>query len=321
MRQGQIAVSGPERIGGDVRDDHWLGAVGGCSARTRGRADGATIDRLHVRSGQAGRRAMPETVGVRVQQEDRRQGTCGQFFDHPAQGVEDRGARVALGHHLQKPLLPGQQRLGPLPIFDVDRGSVPFDDVSHLVVERCVADQQPAIITVSGPDPDFALHRLPGCHRCAPQVEKPGQIVGMTCVTPSPTEQLFQGPTGEVHETLIDEVDGSVGQGAPGMCGNRVDDPPDSSFGLLCRGDVHHRSDELDEARFVAQGMSDDMDMLHRAVGHQQPILVIEVPLILRGTLDRLLDEGDVFRVDPLQDEVHGRNRRSVVLEDSIGLV
>ena len=84
------------------------------------------------------------------------------------------------------------------------------------------------------------------------------------------------------------------------MRGNRVDDLPDPSFRLLRCGDVHHRSDKLGATGFVAQGMSDDMDMFHGAIGHHQAILVIEIPRILRRTVDGLLHEGDVFRVDPL---------------------
>ena len=84
------------------------------------------------------------------------------------------------------------------------------------------------------------------------------------------------------------------------MRGNRVDDLPDPSFCLLCCGDVHHRSDKLGATRFVAQGMSDDMHMFHGTIGHQQPILMIEILRILRRAVDRLLHEGDVFRVNPL---------------------
>src|SRR5207245_9504104 len=101
-------------------------------------------------------------------------------------------------------------------------GSVPFDDVSHLFAQWRIADQQPAIVTVPRPDPDFTLHRLPGGQRCAPQIEIPGQIIGMTCGTPSPTQQLSNGPAREVHETLIDELNRYVRQGAPRTPATRV---------------------------------------------------------------------------------------------------
>src|SRR5258708_5369704 len=44
VRQGQIAIIGPQRIRGDVRDDYWLGAVSGRPARTYGRADDDAVN-------------------------------------------------------------------------------------------------------------------------------------------------------------------------------------------------------------------------------------------------------------------------------------
>src|SRR2546430_11294083 len=43
-----MAVIVPQRIGGDVRGDHWLGAVSSRSARTHGWADDDAIDRVAV---------------------------------------------------------------------------------------------------------------------------------------------------------------------------------------------------------------------------------------------------------------------------------
>ena len=111
MRQGQIAVIGPQRIGGDVGDDHWFCAVSGRPARTDGRTDDDAIDCVGVVYRQAGRCAVPEAVGVRIQQKDRRQRTAGQFFEEPANGIEDESGRIAPGYHLEKPFLFRQVRL------------------------------------------------------------------------------------------------------------------------------------------------------------------------------------------------------------------
>src|SRR5882724_2383074 len=99
MRQGQVAEIGPQRIRSDVRDDHRLGLVRGCPARTHSRADYDTVDSLRVGSWQAGRCAVPKALGTRVQQKDRTQRTTGQFFDEQTCALEDEFARIALGYH------------------------------------------------------------------------------------------------------------------------------------------------------------------------------------------------------------------------------
>ena len=79
----------PTAIRGDVGDDYRLGAVRGRPARTHGRSDDDAVDCLGVRDWQAGRGAVPKPVAVRLEQQDRRQRTAGQFFDEAAHGIED----------------------------------------------------------------------------------------------------------------------------------------------------------------------------------------------------------------------------------------
>src|ERR1700682_3379366 len=123
---------------------------------------------------------MPKAVGVRFQQKDRSQRTAGQFFEEPAKRVEDESGRITPGYHLEKPFLPGQQHLGPLSVLDLQTGSIPFDDVSPLVAQRHVADQPPAIISVRPPHPCFYLHRFPSRQGCAPLLDEPRELIGMT---------------------------------------------------------------------------------------------------------------------------------------------
>src|SRR5207302_3017356 len=125
MRQRQIAVIRPQRVRGNVADDHWLSTVSGRSTRTRGRADDHAINSLSIRTWQAGRRSMPKTVGTGVRQKDRTQRTAGQFFDESAYRIEDETARITPGYHLQKLFLPGQQHLGTLAVLDIKRRCVP----------------------------------------------------------------------------------------------------------------------------------------------------------------------------------------------------
>ena len=59
VRQGQMTIIGPQRVHGDVRDDHRRGAVSGCYARTPGRANGDAVDGFDVTVRKAGCCAVP----------------------------------------------------------------------------------------------------------------------------------------------------------------------------------------------------------------------------------------------------------------------
>jgi hypothetical protein len=61
--------------------------------------------------------------------------------------------------------------------------------------------------------------------------------------------------------------------------------------------------------------------MLDGTIRHQQSMFELMIIPILHRMLDELLHEGGVFRMDPLEDESHGRLRRSVVFEDSKGFL
>ncbi len=96
---------------------------------------------------------------------------------------------------------------------------------------------------------------------------------------------------------------------------------PDPLFRLLCRGDIHHRTDELDVARLLVHGMSCNPQMLDGAIRHQQSMLEIKILPIPRHARDRLFHQGRILRMNPLENALHGRFRRSVVLEDSKGFL
>src|SRR5258708_10578299 len=92
-------------------------------------------------------------------------------------------------------------------------------------------------------------------------------------------------------------------------------------FRLLCRGDVHRRTNELEVARFIAHAVSHDVQMLDGAIGHQQSMLEIEIPSIPRCALHDPFDAGRVLRMNAPEDAFHGRFGRSVVFEDSKGFL
>src|ERR1700681_1287576 len=167
---------------------------------------------------------MPEAVGVRLQQKDRRQRPAGQFFEEPAKRVEDESGRITLGYHLEKPFLSSKQSLRPLSVLDVRNRSIPFDDVSQLVAQRHGAVQEPAVFTVSPAHAELELGMLPSCQRRAPVLSGDCYIVRMergqyaVGVKVSPSETVI------LHPRLIDEINGAVRQSAPDHARDRVDD-------------------------------------------------------------------------------------------------
>src|SRR5882762_3577246 len=95
--------------------------------------------------------------------------------------------------------------------------------------------------------------------------------------------------------------------------------PAQRFFRPLCCSDVHHRSNKLDAARYIVQGMSHNVDIFDGTIRHQQTMFKIKILPTLRRAPDGLSHEGCVFRMNPLDDLFHARFHRSVVLEDSKG--
>ncbi len=67
--------------------------------------------------------------------------------------------------------------------------------------------------------------------------------------------------------------------------------------------------------------MSHHMDMFDGTIRHHQATFMLKIRPILRRAVDRLSHQGRVFLMNPLENEFHGRLRRSVVLENSEGFV
>src|SRR6266852_6664863 len=77
--------------------------------------------------------------------------------------------------------------------------------------------------------------------------------------------------------------------------------PPQRFFRLLCCGDVHHRSNKVDAARYIVQGMSHNVDIFDGAIRHQQAMFKIKIPPVPRRALDDLFPEDRVFRMNSLE--------------------
>ena len=92
-------------------------------------------------------------------------------------------------------------------------------------------------------------------------------------------------------------------------------------FGSLARRDVRHRADKFDAAGCIRYRMRRGMDMFDRAVGHQQPIFVIEILAVAGRAVDGLLHARPIVGMNALKDRVEADRRRLVVAEYPEGLV
>src|SRR5262249_24730995 len=154
----------------------------------------------------------------------------------------------------------------------------------------------------------------------------------MKCDGPAPIPCLLRRETRIIKPASVEDFGGAVGERAPRQCGDSVESKSkpvfrllDFSKGLLqgisslmLLSNIHCRSNALKIARFISHRMSDNMDMFDGTIRHQQSIFKFNLILPpLRHTLDYLFYKGDVFRMNPLENEIHGRFPRPVVLEHS----
>ena len=77
---------------------------------------------------------------------------------------------------------------------------------------------------------------------------------------------------------------------------------PQGLFGLLALGDVHHRSHKLEAARFIAYGMSHNVDIFDGTIRHQQATFLFKIFALLRRALEaELIRSLERFVINVLQ--------------------
>ena len=70
---------------------------------------------------------------------------------------------------------------------------------------------------------------------------------------------------------------------------------------LASGSDICHRADKFDAAGCIRHSTRRGMDMLDRAVGHQQSISVLEILALVGRTVDGPLYARAIIRMDTLQ--------------------
>ena len=119
VRQRQFAVIRPQRIGGDVLDEHRLAPEGRGAARTGARADGLPLDGAVERLRQTRRHAHLHPLAVGVEQQHRAKHPRRERLDMPQHRVERLGQRRARGDFFQHERLEGRDGRGQFARSDV----------------------------------------------------------------------------------------------------------------------------------------------------------------------------------------------------------
>src|ERR1700722_11389314 len=76
---------------------------------------------------------------------------------------------------------------------------------------------------------------------------------------------------------------------------------PDLVFSLLCCGDVCNSAHIFQVARGTLQRASQNVEVLHRTIRHQQPMLTIKIFPLVACAVDSLLSEISVVGMNSLE--------------------
>src|SRR5262245_5566439 len=113
--------------------------------------------------------------------------------------------------------------LFPLTTFNIDAGSVPFNDFPRFVSQWVRAKQEPSIGSVEATHTRFSLNRLASNESQLPIFDKSLAIIWMNRLGPPPALSLFRSHARVIQPTLIEEVAVAIRTSSPCRCRNRVD--------------------------------------------------------------------------------------------------
>jgi hypothetical protein len=137
--------------------------------------------------------------------------------------------------------------------------------------------------------------------------------------------QAGAGVGDDARQRLVDLVRDRGGQGPegrdPGHVGELRPRPAERLFREPSIRHVLDRADVLQPAIPVTGPVGDHLQVLHRAIGHLQPVLVPDLATTATRTVHHLVEGGDVVRVDPRPDQLERHRRPLVELEDPIELL
>src|SRR4029434_1830675 len=124
-------------------------------------------------------------------------------------GGDIQGPTARIGQPLrfcQISFASSQSLFHPFAIVDVSTCGVPLDDVCCLVMERHVADQQPAVLPVRPANARLEFHGLPGRERSSPCLQKMRAVLGVNSALPTKAKALLDRGAADIAPAPIAKV-------------------------------------------------------------------------------------------------------------------
>ena len=72
-------------------------------------------------------------------------------------------------------------------------------------------------------------------------------------------------------------------------------------LGALALGNVHDRADEFEVTALGAVGLANTLQVFDRAIGQSDSVLMLEPASVAHGLVERMLERGPVFGLNPRQ--------------------
>src|SRR5262245_18928920 len=110
-----------------------------------------------------------------------------------------------------------QRLFGPLAVFNIGIGSIPFDQISFLIAKRHGARQEPAVFSIGSPNAHFEIELLPFGKIPPGSFQYLATVFAMDDADRSRFEGLLPVETGIVKPALIDIIDRTSRQNYPDL--------------------------------------------------------------------------------------------------------
>src|SRR5215510_12850939 len=123
-----------------------------------------------------------------------------------------------------------QRIFGPLAVFDIGIGPIPFDQVSFLIAKRHGARQEPAVFSIGFSNASFEIELLAFGKILPGSFHYLATVVTMDDTDRPRIEGLLPGETGIVKPALVDIIDRTSRQNYPDLLRDQFTQEPQLSF-------------------------------------------------------------------------------------------
>src|SRR4029077_10513493 len=199
-------------------------------------------------------------------------------------------------------------------VFDIGGSNIPTNNVPLVIEHRVGTSQKPAVTSIELTQPQLQLVRRPCRDSTVKIIQVPRSIIRMNERTGRRRlPPLFKTKAQVIKCDAVDMKTFAVGSEDRNELWREVQHllelcflPPDPFFGSLALGDIRYRPDKLKVARLIFHCVSQDVNILDRIVGQQEPIFQIAILPLTGCMTDLRLNHSLVVRMNPFKDRFHG---------------